>query len=223
MIESPFRRDPADLLVLGAGGNSREVAEAAQDVGWRIVGFLDDDPGKWGSTVDGLPVIGPISMAVDSGAYCVCTLATYRHPKLRQGILEKLNVGPQRWATIIHPAAHITRSAEIGIGSVVLAGAFVGAGSKIGDHVILLQGACVSHDCAVGNYATITSGACLAGMVRVGLGAYIGMGSLVRNGLNVGSGAIVGMGAVVTRHVPDDCVVQGNPALNRSPLHSAED
>jgi sugar O-acyltransferase (sialic acid O-acetyltransferase NeuD family) len=213
----------AELLVLGAGGNSREIAEAAQDVGWHVLGFLDDDPEKWKSIIDDLPVLGPISMAIDSDAYCVCTLATYRHPKLRQGICDKLNLDPQRWATIIHPATQVARSAKIGIGSVVLAGAFVGAGCTIGDHVILLQGACVSHDCVVGKYSTITSGTCLAGMVRVGPGAYIGMGSLVLNGLTVGSGAIVGMGAVVTRDVPDDCVVRGNPARNWNALDSRGD
>ena len=223
MMENHCNRLPADLLVLGAGGNSREIAEAAQDLGWHVLGFLDDDPEKWESIVDALPVLGPISMAIGSDAHCVCTLATYRHPKLRQSISDKLNLDPQRWATIIHPAAHVARSAKIGIGSAVLAGAFVGAGCRIGEHVILLQGACVSHDCTVGNYATITSGTCVAGMVRVGPGAYIGMGSLVLNGLTVGSGAIVGMGAVVTRHVPDDCVVWGNPAHNGYPLHSAED
>jgi sugar O-acyltransferase (sialic acid O-acetyltransferase NeuD family) len=206
-----------DILILGAGGNSREIAEAAQDIGCRVRGFLDDDPAKRNLVIDGLPVLGPISMAVSYPGRCVCALATYRRPRLRQTCLATLPLTREHWATIIHPAANVARSARIGIGSVVLAGAFVGAGAKVGSHVILLQGAYVSHDCEIGDYATITSSACLAGTVRVGQAAYIGMGARVRNGLSVGSGAIVGMGAVVTHDVPDDGVVMGNPARLQAP------
>jgi sugar O-acyltransferase (sialic acid O-acetyltransferase NeuD family) len=201
-----------NLLILGAGGNSREVAEAALDLGYCVIGFMDDDPAKTGTLIDGLPVLGPISMAASRSESCICALAAYRRPRLRQSYLAELKISRQRWATIIHPKANLARSAKIGIGTVVLAGAFVGAGATIGDHVILLQGACVSHDCTIGNYVTITSGTCLAGTVRVEEAAYIGMGSMIRNGVAVGAGALVGMGAVVTQDVPADCTVLGNPA-----------
>ena len=204
-----------ELLIIGAGGNSREIAEAASDLGYQVLGFLDDDVSKHGSRIDDLPVLGPVSLAVDHSAHCVCTLATYRRPGLRQDIVRGLHLAPHRWVTIIHPAAHIARSARIGTGTVVLPGAFVGAGARLGDHVILLQGACVSHDCIVSDYSTIASGVCLAGAVGVGAAAYVGMGALVRNGLTLGSGSVVGMGAVVTRNVPDQAVVTGNPARSQ--------
>jgi Undecaprenyl-phosphate glucose phosphotransferase len=51
------------ILVLGAGMLGREIANKLQDhreLGLQIVGFLDDDPGKVGSTFAGAPVLGPI-------------------------------------------------------------------------------------------------------------------------------------------------------------------
>ncbi|MDT3316726.1 DapH/DapD/GlmU-related protein [Microbacterium sp. KSW4-11] len=48
--------------------------------------------------------------------------------------------------------------------------------------------------------------------VRVGTQAFIGMGVIILPGVTVGDGAIVGSGAVVTKDVPNDSVVAGNPA-----------
>lgn len=208
----PERRSDRDLLILGVGGNSREVAEAAQDSGWRVLGFLDDDQKKRNTVIDGLTVLGPISLAMTSEARCVCTLATYRRPQLRAIVTGALNLPTWRWATIVHPAANITRSASLEAGSIILAGAFVGAGCHIGGHTMLLQGACVSHDCVLENSVTICSSASLAARVNVKAGAYIGMGAMLLGGVTVGSCSVVGMGAVVTKDIPADCIIRGTRA-----------
>jgi acetyltransferase-like isoleucine patch superfamily enzyme len=48
--------------------------------------------------------------------------------------------------------------------------------------------------------------------VRVGDYAFIGMNVTVLPGVSIGRGSVVGAGAVVTRDVPDETVVAGNPA-----------
>jgi maltose O-acetyltransferase len=44
-------------------------------------------------------------------------------------------------------------------------------------------------------------------------GAWIGLGAMILPGVRVGRGAIVGAGAVVTRDVPANVIVAGNPAV----------
>jgi Undecaprenyl-phosphate galactose phosphotransferase WbaP len=54
------------VLILGAGRTGERVVEilkAERDIGMVPVAFLDDDPRKIGTTVLGLPVLGPVSMA----------------------------------------------------------------------------------------------------------------------------------------------------------------
>jgi sugar O-acyltransferase (sialic acid O-acetyltransferase NeuD family) len=202
-----------DLLILGAGGNSREVAEAAQDLGWNVLGFLDDDVKKHGLSIDKIPVLGPIVTLHDYDAKCICTLGTWRRPAIRQIVCDRIGpVNPQRWATIIHPSAQIARSARIGVGCVILSGVTVGAGAIINDHVFILQQASISHDCLVEDYATITSGARLAGGVHLERAAYIGMGSTILNDVVIGAEAVVGLGAVAVKNVPTGATVVGNPA-----------
>lgn len=201
-----------DLVIIGAGGNSREIAEAAQLLGWSVIGFLDDDSRKWNAQIDGIPVLGPIDQAYEVDAQCINTLGTWRKPNVREIVNARINLDPSRWVTIIHPSAHISRSSQIGQGCAILAGVHIGAGARIGDHVVVLQGASVSHDCVVEDFATITGRASLPANVTVRRAAYIGMGATVLNGVTIGERAIVGLGSVVVRDVAPETTVTGNPA-----------
>jgi acetyltransferase-like isoleucine patch superfamily enzyme len=48
--------------------------------------------------------------------------------------------------------------------------------------------------------------------VTIGDGAFIGFAAIILQGVTIGRGAYVAAGAVVTRDVPDQTVVGGNPA-----------
>lgn len=54
------------ILVVGAGVLGREITQkilAHREMGFEVVGFLDDDPGKSGTLVCGLPVLGTLRQA----------------------------------------------------------------------------------------------------------------------------------------------------------------
>jgi Undecaprenyl-phosphate glucose phosphotransferase len=54
------------ILVVGAGALGREITakiQAHREMGFEVVGFLDDDPGKAGTTVYGVPVLGTLRQA----------------------------------------------------------------------------------------------------------------------------------------------------------------
>jgi exopolysaccharide biosynthesis polyprenyl glycosylphosphotransferase len=54
------------ILVVGAGTLGREITQkilAHREMGFEVVGFLDDDPGKAGAQVCGLPVLGTLRQA----------------------------------------------------------------------------------------------------------------------------------------------------------------
>jgi len=54
------------ILVIGAGALGREITQkilAHRELGFEVAGFLDDDPGKTGSTVAGVPVLGTLRQA----------------------------------------------------------------------------------------------------------------------------------------------------------------
>jgi len=130
----------------------------------------------------------------------------------RPRIVEKLGLPPERYATIIHPAATVSATSQVGPGSVLLAQTVLTAAVTVGSHVAIMPHVTLTHDDVVSDFATLASGVCLGGGVRVGWCAYIGAGALVREHLSVGSGALVGMGAIVTRDIPPHEVWAGVPA-----------
>jgi sugar O-acyltransferase (sialic acid O-acetyltransferase NeuD family) len=106
---------------------------------------------------------------------------------------------------------------RIGEGAVLCPFVTLTSNIRIGVHFHANLYSYVEHDCTIGDYVTFAPGVHCNGNVVIEDHAYIGSGAILRNDrpgqpLVIGRGAIVGMGAVVTRSVPADCVVAGNPA-----------
>ncbi|HYL78865.1 MAG TPA: acetyltransferase [Bryobacteraceae bacterium] len=208
---------PAELLILGAGGASREIAGAVADVNraeprWKLLGFLDDDPAKQDTHIDGLRVLGTIDSARRSTARIVIGVARWQNPCVRRNIVERLALPRERYATIIHPSASVSPYAQVGNGTAILQNVVITPGTAIGDHVLVMQNVTMAHDQVVEDFVTIAPGAVIAGAVRLKQGCYIGARSVIMNGVTVNEGALVGIGSVVLRDVPAGRTASGNPA-----------
>jgi sugar O-acyltransferase (sialic acid O-acetyltransferase NeuD family) len=206
-----------DLVILGAGGASREIAEAIEDINrseqtWNLLGFLDDEPTKIGRIIDGVRVLGPISSAAQYSALFLIGIAAVRNHQARQRVVEALKVRQDRFATVVHPSASVSRYAKLGWGSAILHNVVITPDAIIGNHVIIEYGAMIGHDALVEDFVTIGPGATVSGSVRLCRGVFLGAGSVIRDGLTVSEDALVGMGAVVVRDVSSDTMVVGNPA-----------
>lgn len=214
-------RGAARLLLMGAGGFARETLELVRAINhvaptWTLGGLLDDDPRLHGRSIQGVPVIGP-SEAVhdDPDALVIASIASPNEPRRRLELVSRLSLPPERYATLVHPAAVIPSSASIGPGSVVHAATVLTADVLVGAHVAVMPAVVLTHDDVVHDGVTFGAGACVAGGVTIEEGAYIGSGALIRESVTVGAGALVGMGAVVTRSVPPGEVWAGVPARSR--------
>lgn len=195
------------LLVLGAGGYAKVLVAAAQEIGWKVIGCLDDDPALAGASVLGVPILGGIELAPSLEAdKCVIGVGENR-PRL--SIAEKSSPA---WATLVHPLARVHESVILGDGAVVLAGAVVEPDVQIEPHAVVDAGAIVGHDCVLGESSFVAAGVSLGGSVRIGQGALVGMGASILPGLSVGSWSVVGGGATVIANIPGGVTAVGTPA-----------
>lgn len=199
------------ILIIGAGGHGKVVADILLQQSAPVLGFLDDDPTTWGTSRLGLPVLGAIDTFLDhSPEGLVMGIGSN---VLRQDIVKRLgSLAQELWWSAIHPQAIIAPSARIGRGTVVAAGAIVNPDAMVGDHVIINTGATVDHDCRIGDFAHIAPGVHLAGGVRVGEGSLLGIGSTVIPCCSIGQWTIIGAGAVVVDDIPSHAVAVGVPA-----------
>ena len=159
-------------------------------------------------TVDDL-VAGRID-AVDADVELVLALgdpATRRDLERRLGLL-----GPSWAGPLVHPLASIGADVELGVGTVVAAGARITNNVRTGRHVQVNVNAVISHDCRVGDHATLSPGVLVNGAVTIGDGVLLGTGAVVTPGHTVGEAAVVGAGAVVVDDVPAGVMAIGVPA-----------
>lgn len=201
------------LLILGAGGHGRAVADLARACGFTVAGFTDRSSvaGSPGSPVLGTDaqlaaIIRP--QQIDGGVVGVGNTALTRRAQLHD-VLVAAGV-PQ--PALIHPRAVASLSAEVGAGSVVFAGCVLGSGVRLGVNAVLYSGVVVEHECAIADHAYLSPGVILSGQVTVEAGAFLGAGAVVLPGVRIGNWAVVAAGAVVTADVPAGQTVMGVPA-----------
>lgn len=203
------------LLLLGAGGLAREtlVAVRAQPDRWRPIGVLDDDPVRHGDNVAGVPVLGATDLVHDyDDAAVVPCVASPMRPTARLGLVERLGLSSDRWATIVHPAASIAPGTSLGEGSIVLSNAVITTPITVGPYFMAMPHVLLTHDDEVAEGVTMAGRATLGGGVRVGRGSYLGQGAMVREGLIIGAGSVLGMGSVLLVDMPDGQTWAGVPA-----------
>jgi sugar O-acyltransferase (sialic acid O-acetyltransferase NeuD family) len=212
------------LIIVGATGNCLDIADAVtaqHDAGrgdFIVAGFLDDDPAKQGQTIAGFPVLGPISTAATfRDAMFVCGIGSPMSFRLKGELIARLSVPAERFATLIHPAACVSRSALLGPGTAILGNATICANVRIGAHVMMLPNCVVGHDTVISDNCIFAAGIAVSGLVTIARGCYIGAGAIIREGVSIGEGVLVGMGAVVVRDVAAGIRVAGNPARVLSP------
>jgi sugar O-acyltransferase (sialic acid O-acetyltransferase NeuD family) len=121
-------------------------------------------------------------------------------------------LGWRSFPPLVDPTSSLARTATVGEGSVVNAGAVIGAATTTGRFVHVNRSASIGHHNTIEDYATLGPGCLLAGGVRVGRGAFLGAGAVCAPEVAIGANAIVGAGAIVVDDVPARAVVVGNPA-----------
>ena len=141
------------------------------------------------------------------------------HP---QAICESADIGE---GTRICAFAHVLRGARIGRDCNIADHVFIENDVIVGDRVSvkcgvqLWDGLRVEDDVLIGPNATFTNEKMTGGRqaqerplhTHIAAGASIGANATVLPGITIGAGAMVGAGCVVTRNVPSNAVVVGNP------------
>lgn len=195
------------LIIIGASGHGRVVADCGVKNGYEDILFLDDNEtlkkcGKY-------PVIGTSRRVKELRGDVIVAIG---NTEIRQKIQESIE--KDRLVTLIHPSAVVSEAA-IGEGSVVLAGAVINPGTRIGKGSIINTSSSVDHDCLVGNYVHVSVGAHIAGGVTIGDSTWIGAGAIVSNHLNICGGCLIGAGAVVIKDIREAGVYIGVPARRK--------
>ena len=195
------------VVIIGAGGHGKVVADIVNSCGDTVVGFLDG--GNVPDQIVGFPLLGSDK---DYKKYIDCKfIVAIGSADIRERIVASMP--DAKWYTAIHPHAVISPfETSIGEGTVVMANAVVNAGTKIGKHCILNTACVVEHENIIEDYVHISVGAKIGGIVKIGYKDWIGIGATVINCVDICENAFVGAGAVVIDDINEAGTYVGVPA-----------
>lgn len=198
------------VIIIGASGHGKVIADIVEKSGDVVEGFLDDDV-SLGQTFMGYPILGTVSVYGDYPEDSF--IIAIGNASVRERIYHMLK--GVEWYTAIHPNAIVAGNVSVGEGSVIMAGAVVNPDTTIGVCGIINTCASVDHDNVLGDFVHVSVGSHLAGTVRVGNRTWIGIGAVVSNNVEICGDCMIGAGAVVVKDITEAGTYVGVPAERR--------
>jgi sugar O-acyltransferase (sialic acid O-acetyltransferase NeuD family) len=200
------------LLVLGAGGHGKVVADCAQSSGHFASVEIYDDGRPAGTAVGRWRVAGNKNNLITGAGLADAAIVGIGDARIRMALLAELERHGVSLATVVHRDAVISDGVLLGAGTVVMAGAVINIDTTVGRGCIINTRSSVDHDCVLDDGVQVCPGATVAGRVTIGARTWVGVGSTIRDGVHLGADVFVGAGAVVVRSVADGTKVLGVPA-----------
>ena len=193
------------LVIIGASGHGKVVADIAKKNGYEEIVFLDDN--------EELRECGQYPVAGKSEKYkeyAGDVFVAIGNAQIRQRISESIQ--EKNIPVLVHPGAIVADDVFLGEGTVVMAGAVINPGTVIGKGCIINTCSSVDHDGSVGDYVHIAVGAHLSGTVAVGSRSWIGAGAIASNNVSICEDCMIGAGAVVVKNISKEGTYVGCPA-----------
>jgi sugar O-acyltransferase (sialic acid O-acetyltransferase NeuD family) len=199
------------LIIIGAGGHGRVVADCAKATEkYQEIIFLDDCFSQRQENLH-WPIVGPVEKWPNYRTQADFIVA-FGNNDLRASTLNVLKEAGVNITNVIHPSAVVSSSTQLGKGIVVFANAVVNIGATIADGCIINTAATIDHDCNVGHYCHISPGVHVAGGVKIGALSWLGIGSAVIEYIELAERTQVGAGAVITKPTLANTLYLGVPA-----------
>lgn len=183
-----------NLVIVGAGGHGRAVAEAAELEGsWSDIVFIDDNyPGQ--STSGAWKIVGHPSQLGTLTEPGDAVIVAIGNQEARERLILAQEALGIPLATVIHPRAYVSPYAIVGEGCAIMAGAIVGTAARLGRGVIVNANATVDHDAVVGDFSHLGVGVQLAGGVVIAERVWLQAGTCAGYRVRVPSDTIVAPG-----------------------------
>jgi acetyltransferase-like isoleucine patch superfamily enzyme len=194
------------VLLIGGALGATQVLDILQKSEMRkAVAILDDDRSKWGSDLQGVPMIGgtdrlPTLFAEKAFDAAIITIGTSINARVK--FRELCAAAGIPLANAIDPTAALLSGVQIGTGNVICAFCHFGNSTVIGDNNFISAHGSFDHHNVIGSDNTTGPSCVTSGLVRIGNRVKMGMGIHLEPRVEIGDDVQIASGAVILRSVP---------------------
>ena len=206
-----------DLIFFPFGGNAREAITVVNAINknkktWELIGFIDDNSDLWSKEFFGYKVLGGKEKLKDyPNAKILAVPGRPDNYFKREHIINSLNLSVNRFTTLIHPSAQISKDTKIGYNTLIMAGVVITSNVTIGNNCVILPNTVISHDSIIDDFCLIGSNVSISGGVHIEKNCYIGTGSKIIQEITIREKSLIGLGTVVLKSTEAGSVIVGNP------------
>ena len=206
------------LAIYGAGGLGMEHCSLAERINaiehrWDDFVFVEDTKyNHEGQRIFDYPIMPFEKVLAQYGKDNLEVVMAIGEPSAKAAIYEDLKNQGCKFARLINPTVEIHRSTKLGDGVVFGKNACVAPMTVFGNNCLVRGNTVIGHDVVLGDNCEVCAFSVVGGGTVVGRNTFIGIHSCLRDHIKIGENVIIGMGSVVTKDVPDNVVVYGNPA-----------
>jgi sugar O-acyltransferase (sialic acid O-acetyltransferase NeuD family) len=200
-----------EIIIFPYSGTAIEALDCLND-NQKCIGFVSDDELVIGKFFFGIEVYSRAIFDKFTNAKVLAVNGSPTSYLKRKEIIDSLKIEKERFCSLIHPKAIVSKNAAIGYNVLIMGGAVITANATIGNNVCVLPNSVIHHDSTIGDYTLIAANATICGNVTVGENCYIGAASSVKNGLSIGENTLIGIGTNVVNTIAAGKIVKGNPA-----------
>lgn len=198
---------PKQIIIVG-GFN--EIYELVEECDYEIVGVINKERDEIGP----YPLLGNDLDAneIYDKFKNIPIIVTPQLPDIRFNLINMYkNIG-FKFCNVVSNSAKISRTCILGEGIVVQHGANISSNTSIGSYSKINTSSNIMHDSEIDEYVTVAPNAVILGYVSIGQCCYIGANSTILPHVRIGNNVTIGAGAVITKDVPDNKIMVGNPA-----------
>jgi len=198
------------VIIMGAGGHAKVVAEVLKLMGRSVLGVTTPDLVS-GTEIIGTKVLGDDSIVFEyekDEVELVNGIGSLPKQKLRWKLASVMRDKGYHFATVIHPSAIISSDVILDEGVQIMAGVVIQPGTTIGKDTIINTGVLVDHDCSISHNCHLAPSVVLSGGATVNSDVHLGTGSRVIQGISIGHGVIVAAGTTVYKNISSDMLVK---------------
>lgn len=204
-----------NIVLIGGGTQVHYSIDIIEKQQKHVIVGIIDSVREIGTTVENYKIIGRQEQILElANEYsiegCIITIGdNWSRSKIYNQISSLAST--LEWPNAIHPSVIIANNVKLGKGILAMAGVIINSNAIIGDFTNYYTRCNVEHDCVIDDYASISAGVVLGGKVQIGKYSAIALNATVFDRLTIGENSVIGAASLITKDIPDNVLVYGNP------------